>query len=132
MIMRRRCETVSHLRRSLSFYIVLCHSCGLLRSPCSGLGSPRRYAACLILKRLHGYYRGLQHPGLLSSSEEIAEAEIEIDGIEVESHGLERGFEYIVAAPGEIGVDKQVLVGSPCDATLHTPLEMAQIIAEVI
>lgn len=66
------------------------------------------------------------------SSEGIAEAYVEVDGIHGEGDGLEVFLEDVVQPPLEVGMDVEVAEGTPSHSGLHAPLEGAQFVGEVV
>ena len=64
--------------------------------------------------------------------ERISEAHVQVDGIHREGNRVEIFPEDIVQSPRQVGVHDQVLEGLPLRADLRAPLELPQLVREVV
>lgn len=68
----------------------------------------------------------------MQTLERVSEPYVQVNRVHGKRDGLEILLKDVVQAPREVGVDVQVLEGAPLAAHLHAPLELTQVVGEVI
>ena len=68
----------------------------------------------------------------MQTLERVTEPEVQVDGVHGEGNGVEVFLEDVVQTPSQVGKDVQMLEGTPFTPYLYAPLELAQVIGEVV